>query len=352
MSIDTPSTSDETGRLRGRSRGSATITEDDGGIRNLKASQSVEAAFQAAGIPSPPGDIAAIITNHVRSEIQALSLSHVANMSPGSGPLATSAVAAVNQFVSSLNPSQREAMKAGVNPLDAAGMMKLDSLLKSDAGSFARLSGRESSARFDGMGTQGLTQTQLQARDLAMKIGLGWAANNPDLLRLGPSAIQALADVHLRQDSYDRFRRGGLSPRGIVAGARWARRTGTDYNDFSKDFESTQHSLPPADQQEHTKAVEQYFKVVGTEKKPTPADEETAKKEFNDKMEGIKKRNPHAAPQIEHEQKVLKTQQKKEHVATAKAEVKTSAAEVKTTAAKKDVAAKQATKSKLLSSLD
>jgi hypothetical protein len=116
MSADTPSTSDETGRLRSRSRSSGTITENDGAIRNLKASQSVKAALQAAGIPSPPGDIAAIITNHVKSEIQTLSLSQVANMSPGSGQLATSAAAAVNQFVSSLNPSQREAVKAGVNP--------------------------------------------------------------------------------------------------------------------------------------------------------------------------------------------------------------------------------------------
>jgi hypothetical protein len=312
------------GHLRRRAPESASVTESEDQVRNLKASQSVEAAFQAAGIPSPPADIAAIITNHVKSEIQTLPLSQVANMSPGSGVLGTSAIAAVNQFVSSLTPSQREAVKAGVNPLDAAGMMKLGGLFKSDANNFGRMSGRDgtdSGARFDGMGTQGFTQTQLQARDLATKLGMGWATNNPDLLRLGPSAIQALADVHLQKESYQRFKDGGLSDKGIVGGARWAKRTGTDYNETSKAFDATQQALPAADQKAHSQALEQYFRATGSEKPPTPAEEEAAKDRFNKAMEPIKQRNPHCAPQIEREQEVLKTQLKQERAATAKATV-------------------------------
>jgi hypothetical protein len=299
------------GNQRRRAPKSASVTESEDQVRNLKASQSVEAAFQAAGIPSPPGDIAAIITNHVKSEIRTLPLSQVANMSPGSGPLGTSAIAAVNQFVSSLTPSQREAVKAGVNPLDAAAMMKLGGPFKSDANNFGRLSGRDgidgSSARFEGMGTQGFTQTQIQARDLAIKLGLGWATNNPDLLRLGPSAIQALADVHLQKESYERFKNGGLSDKAIVGGARWAKRTGTNYNEFSKTYDATHQALPESDQKAHSQAVEQYFKAVGSEKPPTPAEEEAAKDTLNKAMEPIKQRNPQAAPKIEREQKELKT---------------------------------------------
>lgn len=299
------------GYQRGRAAVATTVTESEDQVRNLKASQSVEAAFQAAGIPSPPGDIAAIITNHVKSEIQTLPLSQVANMSPGSGPLGTSAIAAVNQFVSSLTPSQREAVKAGVNPLDASAMMMLGGLFKSDANNFGRLAGRDgvdaSGARFDGMGVQGFTQTQLQARELATKLGLGWATNNPDLLRLGPSAIQVLADVHLQKESYERFKHGGLDDKAIVGGARWAKRIGTDYNEFSKTFDATQQALPAADQKAHSQAVEQYFKAVGSEKPPTPAEVEAANEKFNNAMEPIKQRNPHAAPQVEREQKELKT---------------------------------------------
>jgi hypothetical protein len=316
-----------------RPAGSVSVTESEDQVRNLKASQSVEAAFQAAGIPSPPGDIAAIITNHVKSEIQTLPLSQVANMSPGSGPLGTSAIAAVNQFVSSLTPSQREAVKAGVNPMDASAMMKLGGLFKSDANNFGRLAGRDgvegSSARFDGIGTQGFTQTQLQARDLATKLGLGWATNNPDLLRLGPSAIQALADVHLQKESYERFKNGGLSDKAIVGGARWAKRTGTDYNEASKTYEAVQQALPAADQQAHSRAVEQYFKTVGTDKPPTPAVEQAAKDTFNKAVEPIKQRNPQATEQIEREQKVLKTLKQEERTVTANVDNKEATADAK-----------------------
>ena len=333
------------GNQHRRASRSASVTESEDQVRNLKASQSVEAAFQAAGIPSPPGDIAAIITNHVKSEIQTLPLSQVANMSPGSGPLGTSAIAAVNQFVSSLTPSQREAVKAGVNPLDAAAMMKLGGLFKSDANNFGRLSGREgtdgSSARFDGMGTQGYTQTQLQARDLATKLGLGWATNNPDLLRLGPSAIQALADVHLQKESYERFKNGGLSDKAIVGGARWAKRTGTNYNEFSKTYDATHQALPESDQKAHSQAVEQFFKAVGSEKPPTPAEEEAAKDTLNKAMEPIKQRNPQAAPKIEREQKELKTVKQQEQAAVKKADVKEEKASTKE-AKNDDLAAKGA----------
>jgi hypothetical protein len=337
------------GYQRGRAPESASIRESEDQVRNLKASQSVEAAFQAAGIPSPPGDIAAIITNHVKSDIQALPLNQVANMSPGSGPLATSAISAVNQFVSSLTPSQREAVKAGVNPLDAADMMKLGGLFKSDASNFGRLSGRDgvdaSGARFDGLVSQGFTQTQLQARDLATKLGMGWAANNPDLLRLGPSAIQALADVHLQKESYERFKNGGLSDKTIMGGARWAKRTGTDYNEASKTYDAVQQALPAADQHAHSRAVEQYFKAVGTEKPRTPAEEQAAKDTFNKAVEPIKQRNPQAVPQIEREQKELKTLKQEEYatkVTADKATVQAQQQQVK----------KKTTKSKLLASLD
>lgn len=291
--------------------GSGSISENDDAVRNLKSSETVVAAFHAEGFPSPPGDIAAVITAHVKSSTRDIPLNKIANMTPGSGPLGTSAAAGVNMFMNSLTPLQREAVKAGVNPLDSAAMMKLGGLFTSDANSFGRLSGRDgadgSSVRFDGLASHGFTQTQLQARDVAIKNGLGWAANNPDLLRLGPSAIQALADVHLQKESYERFKNGGLGDKAVVSGARWAKRTGTDYNEFSKTFDATQQTLPAADQQAHSQAVEQLFKAVGSEKPPTPAEVDAANDTFNKAMEPIKQRNPQAVQQIEREQQELKT---------------------------------------------
>jgi hypothetical protein len=313
--------------------GSGSISENDDAVRNLKSSESVVAAFHAEGFPSPPGDIAAIITAHVKSSTRDIPLNKIANMTPGSGPLGTSAAAGVNMFMNSLTPAQREAIKAGVNPLDAAAMMKVGGLFKSDAGNFGRLSGRDgtegSGARFDGLALHGLTQTQVQARDLATKLGLGWATSNPDLLRLGPSAIQALADVHLQKESYERFKDGGLNDKAIVGGARWAKRTGTDYNETSRAFEATQQALPAADQKAHSQAVEQYFQVVGAGKTPTPAEEAAAKDTFNKAMEPIKQRNPQATEQIEREQKVLKTLKQEERAVTANVDNKEATADAR-----------------------
>ncbi len=112
----------------------ASMSESEDGIRNLKASESVEAAFYAAGFPSPGGDLAAIISNYVKSETRGIPARELANMTPGSGPLATSAAAGVNQYLASLITAQRDALKAGVNPLDPAAMQKFTTMLHGLAG--------------------------------------------------------------------------------------------------------------------------------------------------------------------------------------------------------------------------
>ena len=112
----------------------ASMSDSEDSVRNLKASQSVEAAFSAAGVPSPGGDLAAIISNYVKSETRGIPARELANMTPGSGPLATSAAAGVNQYLASLSTAQRDALKAGVNPLDPAAMQKFTMMLHGLAG--------------------------------------------------------------------------------------------------------------------------------------------------------------------------------------------------------------------------
>jgi hypothetical protein len=323
----------------GRSAVSETrsITEGEDGIRNLKATQAVEAAFLAQGFATPPGDVSAIITNKVRSAIKDLPTSQVANMTPGSGVLSAAATAAVEQFIGMLNPAQREAAKVGVNPLDPATMLKLNAALgQSPDARFGRMAARDgdgpaSGARYDGMNASGLTQIQVQARDFALTHGLEWATHNPELLRLGPSAMQALADVRLREDSFKRFKDVGLNEKTIVNGARYAKRNHVDYNDASAKIEATDKELSPDGKAAHRKAIEGLFNCK-------PEEQETAKKSYNETMEGLKKDNTKAGKSIEEEQKALHTQKEKEHTAEKKADT--------------NVAAKQATKSRLMKSLD
>jgi S1/P1 Nuclease len=131
--------------------GSGSISENDDAVRNLKSSESVVAAFHAEGFPSPPGDITAIITAHVKSSTRDIPLNKIANMAPGSGPLGTSAAAGVNMFLTMLTPAQREAAKAGVNPLDPAAVLKFSMTLNNRAsGLEAGLAGNNG-GRFSGM---------------------------------------------------------------------------------------------------------------------------------------------------------------------------------------------------------
>jgi hypothetical protein len=176
--------------------------------------------------------------------------------------------------------------------------------------------GRSSSARYDGMNASGLTLIQMQARDFALKHGLEWATHNPDLLRLGPSAMQALADVQLRQDSFERFKNVGFSEKTIVAGARYAKRNKVDYNDASKKIEETDKELSPEGRVTHRKAIEELFKCK-------PGEEEPAKKKFNETMEnGLRHESPRAHEKIRDEQKALHTQKAKEHAAAKTADTK------------------------------
>jgi hypothetical protein len=107
--------------------------ESEDMIRSLKSSESVLAAFQAAGFPSPPGDLAQIATAFVKSQTQQIPINRMANMAAGSGQLGASAAQGVNLLIGLMTPMQREAMKAGVNPLDPAAVLRFNTMLNGPA---------------------------------------------------------------------------------------------------------------------------------------------------------------------------------------------------------------------------
>ncbi len=111
----------------------AALPQSEDAIRNLKASESVVAAFQAAGFSSPPGELAQIATTFVKSQTQQIPINQVANMAAGSGQLGASAAQSVNLLIGTMTPMQREAMKAGINPLDPAAVLRFNALLNGPA---------------------------------------------------------------------------------------------------------------------------------------------------------------------------------------------------------------------------
>jgi len=84
------------------------------------------------------------------------------------------------------------------------------------------------------------------ARTLATQLGMPWAANHPDLLKLGPAAIKALHDVGVQRERFERMTgdKVGFKAETAVAIARFAKRhnltpeqTNRLYDDVSKGAE-------------------------------------------------------------------------------------------------------------------
>ena len=285
------------------------LPESDDSIRNLKASEAAESAFQAAGIPSPPADLAAIVGTHVKGATRDIPLNQLANMAPGSGQLNASAVGAVNMLIGSLDPTQREMLKAGINPLDPAAALKFDAAMKGilemqNPTGFAN--GGRSGARYDGMaaanGDWGSPAGQAFMRQLAIDKGIGWAANNPDLLRLGPTAIQALADVKLSQQSYEHLtKKFELTPRETVQSAVEAKKRGVDLNGVAETADKIDQRLPPEQQPEFRRGQREFFPKMN---------DPGAQRTFNGRIDRWKQKNPHLAPEMEQLRKDLKIEQK------------------------------------------
>jgi hypothetical protein len=186
--------------------------------------------------------------------------------------------------------------------------------------------------------------TTAKLQGLAEKLGVGWAANNPELLRLGPAAIQALADVHLKQENYQRLTgEFGLTSKETVETAKYAKKAGVDLNAATEQAAEVRHQLPADQQKTFTDSIRGFMPHIGEQK---------AQEKFNGEMESIKRKSPATAPQIEKLQKTLKSR--------AETELKTSNEKQKTNneaVAKENVrivakTQKENTKAKLLASLD
>ncbi len=66
-----------------------------------------------------------------------------------------------------------------------------------------------SGARYDGMGGERLSPADLQnmasARSLAVSLGMPWALNNPELLKLGAGAIKTLHEAGVQKERFERM---------------------------------------------------------------------------------------------------------------------------------------------------
>jgi hypothetical protein len=219
--------------------------------------------------------------------------------------------------------AQRAAAKAELDRTNVSGVPLSNAARAAlDFARFAEARGsRESKdgggARFDSMGSSNDWSSaagQAQMRELAIKSGLGWAADNPDLLRMGPAAIQVLADVKLREDTFKHMTKAGMSKESVVGFANMSRKNGDDPETTNKNAHQLSTDLETIGSSKYTGAVNDYLKLQGPDTRATPAQIEAAKKKIQDAGAEVVKQDPSKAPQVEDSQKLLKvkTEQKNE----------------------------------------
>lgn len=97
------------------------------------------------------------------------------------------------------------------------------------------------------------------ARSLASELGMGWAANNPDLLKLGPAAIRAIAETNLKVTGYNALRRGAhYEANDIVVFARHSKLRGFDAEKAAKSTEALVQALPSAEQRQTADVLKRF----------------------------------------------------------------------------------------------
>ena len=328
-----------------RASGSASsVTESEDTIRNLKATESVMAAFLAERFPTPPAEVAALITNQVKSTIKDLPLSQVANMTPGSGVLGTAAAAGVEQYLAMLNPAQREAAKVGVSPLDPAAMLKFSAslnqgLMAAGVGRLPRDAGESpaSSIRYEGMnGLAGLTPGEKLTHSYAIQQGVAWAAENRDILKLGTGAIDIIKQTQLRKDTYEGLtKKAGLSSAGAVGISKVLHDKGEDANIAGQELTK---NLTDIGDTEYTKSIDRLGKVH-FKKNATEEEKEAAREDIRKAGEAAAKRHPGQVDKIKRTNKLIGAAVKTDSAETALSADKIATAHAKDAKADAKVAA-------------
>ena len=190
--------------------------------------------------------------------------------------------------------------------------------------------GRSSSASYDFISSAGANGDwntpagQDYMRQYAIEQGLSWATNIPDLLRLGPSAIRALADVHLTQETYQRLKDNvAFSAKDTVAFARFSKEKKIDANAAGDAISDVGEGLNPGEKKKLHDGVMPYIR------KP---DDKKAQEGANDAFERVRKDHPEKGDAIDRAKEKVKLRVEQTHKAETRAETHEARTENKVTA--------------------
>lgn len=174
---------------------------------------------------------------------------------------------------------------------------------------------RSSSASFDGL-SHNEAAYFADMRNHALKHGLGWAANNRDILRLGPAAIETLGKARLQRETWQRLRTdGGMVPAQIVNMADYANRTGVDANKLGNAITDVNKGLSEVEKKAHNEALDKYWEKH--KKANSDAEREAAKQELDKFHKGMTNGRPGLKPKIDELNKALEPKKQRDARADA-----------------------------------
>lgn len=182
-----------------------------------------------------------------------------------------------------------------------------------------------------------MDRVMLDAQAIALKTpGLEWAAHHPDLLRLGPAAMETFAKMKFERDSYLALSRdAGASAKEIhafVHAAKEAKVKPEELNDLAKKFGATSQGLTPEEQKRRMDQMTEWMTLLGKDPAKAAAKMEEMRKERDE----LVKRHPDKASAASAEEKAQQEIQKRielERKAEA-AKVSATAIDTNTNAAK------------------
>lgn len=197
----------------------------------------------------------------------------------------------VNMY--SADAARLEAQNGGGRWGANAALFAGSSMRGRDGGTDSSSGEAASSRRFDGInGLAGLTPSEKLTHSYAIQQGVTWAADNRDILKLGPAAIDVLKQTQLRKDVYEGLtKEAGLSAKGTIGIAKMAHDRGEDANEAGTEIKD---SLKTMNDKAVTKAVDDCGKLQ-MDPKATPEQKEAAKKEVGSRVEEhVKTHHEHA----------------------------------------------------------
>jgi len=238
----------------------------------------------------------------------------------------------VNLLIGSMTPTQREAMKAGVNPLDPVAVLRFADALN-------RLSPLAMARDFEtgngrGRPDYGPLEIVKLLNEPAMagviaraeREGLGWIKGQHDLLRLGPGAVAALVDAKMKDTTFDTLKSAGYEAKDAVAFSRFAIETGKDVNEVGPAAAKVTGALPSTEAEAHRQAMREYVNAVVAK---NAAEREVAAKKLTEIHQRAVEQNPGMSENVENLNKQLGLKADEQAKATNSAAAKDAGATTK-----------------------